>query len=300
MKLRFLGLALLVATASAALAAGAEETPAHTAASAAKIVVAVADFTAKDVDIADAVTETFVNDLARSKKLQLVERSRLKKVLEEHKIAMSGLTDPAKAAEFGKFLQARHMILGSMTAIGDKVALHGRLVDVEQGTIVEGAALTREGDKNDLYGLAHQLATCLHHAITGEFLPEADTAAAPAGASSPPAASGSDVLPGDPFAGLAPSSELKLDVRLDRPRGAVYYQGDTLKVFFRVDRPAYVYLFNVDTSRYVSQIYPNQFRREERVLLLMQDTTDWPVCFLGAMYAGIVPVAVNTLLTAED
>lgn len=41
-------------------------------------------------------------------------------------------------------------------------------------------------------------------------------------------------------------------------------------------------------------------RREERVLLLMHDCTDWPVAFLGAMYAGIVPVAVNTLLTADD
>ena len=41
-------------------------------------------------------------------------------------------------------------------------------------------------------------------------------------------------------------------------------------------------------------------RREERVLLLMHDCTDWPVCFLGALYAGLVPVAVNTLLTADD
>jgi len=41
-------------------------------------------------------------------------------------------------------------------------------------------------------------------------------------------------------------------------------------------------------------------KREERVLLLMLDTTDWPVAFLGAMYAGLVPVAVNTLLTADD
>ncbi len=41
-------------------------------------------------------------------------------------------------------------------------------------------------------------------------------------------------------------------------------------------------------------------RREERVLLLMHDCSDWPVAFLGAMYAGIVPVAVNTLLTADD
>jgi benzoate-CoA ligase len=41
-------------------------------------------------------------------------------------------------------------------------------------------------------------------------------------------------------------------------------------------------------------------RREERVLLLMHDCSDWPVSFLGAMYAGIVPVALNTLLTSED
>ncbi len=41
-------------------------------------------------------------------------------------------------------------------------------------------------------------------------------------------------------------------------------------------------------------------KREERVLLLMQDGADWPVAFLGAIYAGVVPVAVNTLLTADD
>jgi benzoate-CoA ligase len=41
-------------------------------------------------------------------------------------------------------------------------------------------------------------------------------------------------------------------------------------------------------------------RREERVLLLAHDSVDWPVAFLGAIDAGIVPVAVNTLLTADD
>lgn len=41
-------------------------------------------------------------------------------------------------------------------------------------------------------------------------------------------------------------------------------------------------------------------KREERILLLMHDCSDWPVSFLGAMYAGLVPVAVNTLLTADD
>jgi benzoate-CoA ligase len=41
-------------------------------------------------------------------------------------------------------------------------------------------------------------------------------------------------------------------------------------------------------------------RREERVFLCMLDTIDFPVAFLGALYAGVVPVAVNTMLTAAD
>jgi len=41
-------------------------------------------------------------------------------------------------------------------------------------------------------------------------------------------------------------------------------------------------------------------KREERVMLLMHDSADWPVAFLGALLAGVVPVAVNTLLTADD
>ena len=41
-------------------------------------------------------------------------------------------------------------------------------------------------------------------------------------------------------------------------------------------------------------------RREERVLLLMHDCSDWPVAFLVCLYAGVVPVAVNTLLSVDD
>ncbi len=53
-------------------------------------------------------------------------------------------------------------------------------------------------------------------------------------------------------------------------------------------------------QRFAAGLQTAGIRREERVLLLMHDCCDWPVAFLGAMYAGIVPVAVNTLLTADD
>jgi len=41
-------------------------------------------------------------------------------------------------------------------------------------------------------------------------------------------------------------------------------------------------------------------QEEQRILLIMLDTVDLPVAFLGALYAGVVPVVVNTLLPAED
>ena len=40
--------------------------------------------------------------------------------------------------------------------------------------------------------------------------------------------------------------------------------------------------------------------RESRVALLLFDTVDFPVAFWGAIKAGVIPVALNTLLTSEQ
>src|SRR6202043_3211929 len=41
-------------------------------------------------------------------------------------------------------------------------------------------------------------------------------------------------------------------------------------------------------------------RREERVAMIMLDTMDFPIVFLGAIRAGVLPVPLNTLLTADQ
>lgn len=41
-------------------------------------------------------------------------------------------------------------------------------------------------------------------------------------------------------------------------------------------------------------------RREERILVCLADSIDWPTAFLGAIKAGMVAIPVNTLLTTED
>ena len=53
-------------------------------------------------------------------------------------------------------------------------------------------------------------------------------------------------------------------------------------------------------QRMASALKAQGLRREDRVIILMHDSADWVVSFLGALYAGMVPVALNTLLTPQD
>jgi len=53
-------------------------------------------------------------------------------------------------------------------------------------------------------------------------------------------------------------------------------------------------------NRFASALARLDLQMEQRVMLAMLDTIDWPTAFLGAIRAGVVPVAVNTLLTTRD
>jgi benzoate-CoA ligase len=53
-------------------------------------------------------------------------------------------------------------------------------------------------------------------------------------------------------------------------------------------------------DRAVNALHALGLRREERIAIAMHDSADWVALFLGAIKAGIVPVALNTLLTPAD
>lgn len=52
--------------------------------------------------------------------------------------------------------------------------------------------------------------------------------------------------------------------------------------------------------RFANALRHNGVAPETRVLVAMLDTLEWPVVFLGAILAGVVPIAANTLLTTRD
>lgn len=78
----------------------------------------------------------------------------------------------------------------------------------------------------------------------------------------------------------------------------------------RADKPAFVDALSGSqltygeledrAHRFANALRSLGFAPESRVLLAMLDTPQWPVVFLGCILAGVVPVAVNTLLTTAD
>jgi benzoate-CoA ligase len=78
-------------------------------------------------------------------------------------------------------------------------------------------------------------------------------------------------------------------------------QGRAGKIAYVDDRGTLSYGQLEDRSRRLAAgLLGLGLRRDDRVLLLMLDGNEWPVSFLGCLHAGIVPVCVNTLLTADD
>jgi benzoate-CoA ligase len=73
------------------------------------------------------------------------------------------------------------------------------------------------------------------------------------------------------------------------------------KVAFHDDAGSITYAALAErANRFGSGLLATGLRMEDRVLLALHDTIDFPTAFLGAIKAGIVPIAVNTLLTAKD
>jgi len=77
--------------------------------------------------------------------------------------------------------------------------------------------------------------------------------------------------------------------------------GRGAKPAFIDDAGSYSYSELADrVSRFANLMRQNGIQPEQRILLCLHDTIDFPTAFLGAIKAGVIPVAVNTQLTAGE
>ncbi|HWH77826.1 MAG TPA: AMP-binding protein, partial [Candidatus Binatus sp.] len=73
------------------------------------------------------------------------------------------------------------------------------------------------------------------------------------------------------------------------------------KIAYIDDRGSYSFAELADRVNRCANVLTNLgLPAESRVMVCLLDSIDFPAVFLGAIKAGLVPIAVNTLLTAND
>jgi len=79
------------------------------------------------------------------------------------------------------------------------------------------------------------------------------------------------------------------------------HAGRAQKIAYIDDEGSYTYLELAERiNRFANVLGSLGIHMEQRVLLCLLDTIDFPVTFLGSIKAGVVPIAVNTLLAPAD
>ncbi len=77
--------------------------------------------------------------------------------------------------------------------------------------------------------------------------------------------------------------------------------GRAEKIAVQDDQGSYTYAEVAErVNRFAGALTGLGVCMEQRILICLQDSVDFPTAFLGAIKAGIIPVAVNTLLTSKD
>lgn len=73
------------------------------------------------------------------------------------------------------------------------------------------------------------------------------------------------------------------------------------KLAFRDDQREMSYgELDLKVRQFAAGLLAQGIQPEQRILLIMHDSIDMPVAFLGALFAGVIPVPVNTLLPADN
>ena len=100
------------------------------------------------------IAEDLTTQLVRAGGVQTVERSLLKKLLDEHSLARTGLIEAAAVKKLGAVFAVDGIVSGSFVTLGRHVKVNARLIQVETGLIVAACEAEVDRELFDLPGLS--------------------------------------------------------------------------------------------------------------------------------------------------
>ena len=104
------------------------------------------------------ISEDLTTQLVRIGRVQAVERSLLRKLVDEHSLARTGLIAAATVKELGAVLAADGIVSGSFVTLGRHVKVNARLIAVETGVIVAACEAEVDRELFDLPGVSEDSA----------------------------------------------------------------------------------------------------------------------------------------------
>ena len=126
--------------------------------------IAIIDFEGIGVteDEAKTLTQRLTSEMIALEVYQVVERSEMKRLLEEQKFQYSGCVDTKCAVEIGKMIGAKYMLVGSISRIDDVYTIDTRLINVESSEAYASGQYTAQESLsnvlvNGMKSVAYQL-----------------------------------------------------------------------------------------------------------------------------------------------
>lgn len=109
-----------------------------------RIKVAIRPFSSRpdQPDLAQSVTEVFVDIFTRSQVFAVIEREEMGQVLNEFEVSQSGLADQTDAPETGNMEAPTIMVTGDVIQLGNDNRIEARAVDIKSGKILLSERIT--------------------------------------------------------------------------------------------------------------------------------------------------------------
>lgn len=99
--------------------------------------------------------QILITELARNPAMRVVERGRLQELLSEQDLAEQGRVDPNTAAQMGRIVGAKYVVLGGFVDFFGDFRIDARIVDVETSELVRTERVTDK--RESLYQLVVSL-----------------------------------------------------------------------------------------------------------------------------------------------
>ena len=118
--------------------------------------VAVLDFSGKSVsqEEADIITEYFRSELTKTGIFYVMDRSNIKRILEEQVIQSSGITDVNNAVRLGRLMNVQYVFVGTYSKLDSLIMLNVEMINIETAKIEKSESRSTESprpkDKLDL------------------------------------------------------------------------------------------------------------------------------------------------------